>query len=121
MVPGGMMASEEMDTQRDYEDVLRLQIAEGLSELERPPTGQFLSALSCGLNLGLGVFALFLMGTLATGAFGAPIPRFLESIGYTVGFILVIMSRTELFTEHTTLAVLPVLDRSASLLQLGRL
>jgi formate/nitrite transporter FocA (FNT family) len=110
-----------MDTQRDYEDVLRLQIAEGLSELERPPAGQFLSALSCGLTLGLGTFALFLMGTLATGAFGAPIPRFLESIGYTVGFVLVIMSRTELFTEHTTLAVLPVLDRSASLSQLGRL
>ena len=31
------------------------------------------------------------------------------------------MSRTELFTEHTTLAVLPVLDGSASLSQFGRL
>jgi len=31
------------------------------------------------------------------------------------------MSRTELFTEHTTLAVLPVLDGSASLSQLARL
>lgn len=66
--PSGTMAGEEMDTQRDYEDVLRLQIAEGVSELERPPAGQFLSALSCGLTLGLGVFALFLMRTLAAGS-----------------------------------------------------
>ncbi|PSP63415.1 hypothetical protein BRC77_06990 [Halobacteriales archaeon QH_8_64_26] len=64
---------------------------------------------------------MFLMGTLTTGAFGAPIPRFFESIGYTVGFVLVIMSRTELFTEHTALAVLPVLDRSASVSQLAQL
>ena len=32
-----------------------------------------------------------------------------------------VLGRSELFTEHTTLAVLPVLDRRASLSQLGRL
>jgi formate/nitrite transporter FocA (FNT family) len=37
------------------------------------------------------------------------------------GFLFVILGRSELFTEHTTLAVLPVLDGRASLRQLGRL
>lgn len=40
---------------------------------------------------------------------------------YTVGFILVILGRSELFTEHTTLAVLPVLDGRAPAVRLARL
>ncbi|MGZ3512873.1 MAG: formate/nitrite transporter family protein [Syntrophales bacterium] len=40
---------------------------------------------------------------------------------YPIGFILVIFGRSELFTEHTTLAVLPVLDGRASLFSLARL
>jgi hypothetical protein len=40
---------------------------------------------------------------------------------YAVGFIFVILGRSELFTEHTTLAVFPVLRGDASLRQLGRL
>ncbi|MCC9138759.1 formate/nitrite transporter family protein [Pontibacter silvestris] len=33
----------------------------------------------------------------------------LKGLGYTVGFIIVILGRSELFIEHTTLAVFPVL------------
>jgi formate/nitrite transporter FocA (FNT family) len=40
---------------------------------------------------------------------------------YAVGFIFVVLGRSELFTEHTTLAVLPVLDGRASVRQLARL
>jgi len=40
---------------------------------------------------------------------------------YAVGFIFVVLGRSELFTEQTTLAVLPVLGRHASLARLGRL
>ena len=117
------MATEEQDTQRGYSEVLRIHIEEGLGELERPPTGQFLSALSCGLTLGFGVFALFTLATLASGAFGEPVTRLLKAIGYTFGFVfvIVILSRTELFTEHTTLAVIPVLSGHSSLAKLGQL
>jgi formate/nitrite transporter FocA (FNT family) len=40
---------------------------------------------------------------------------------YSLGFVFVVLGRSELFTEHTTLAVLPILDGRASLTQLGRL
>ena len=39
---------------------------------------------------------------------------------YAVGFIFVVLGRSELFTEQTTLAVLPVLNRQASVLELVR-
>lgn len=112
---------EQMDTPRDYEDILRLQIEEGLTELERPALGQFLSGLSCGLDLGFGIFALLAMSTLAGAAFGDFTTQLLKGIVYTLGFIFAIISRTELFTEHTTLAVLPVLDGYSSLGKLAQL
>jgi formate-nitrite transporter family protein len=39
---------------------------------------------------------------------------------YSVGFILVMLGRSELFTEHTALATLPVLDGRSSVRDLGR-
>lgn len=59
--------------------------------------------------------------TLAGGGFGVLTTELLLASAYAVGFIFVILGRSELFTEHTTLAVIPVLDRQASLGQLGRL
>ncbi len=45
----------------------------------------------------------------------------MKGSAYSVGFILVIFGRVELFTEQTTLAVLPVLDGRVTLRQLARL
>lgn len=115
------MASEQMDTQRDYEAILRLQIEEGLGELERPASGQFLSALACGLNLALGVFSLFVMATQAAPVFGDFVTQLFKGLVYTFGFVFAIISQTELFTEHTSLALLPVLDGRSSLGKLGQL
>ncbi len=112
---------EELDTQRDYQDIVRLQIHEGFGELVRPPSGQFLSALSCGLNLSLGVFALFIMASQAGAVFNSFVTQLLKGVVYTFGFIFAIMSQTELFTEHTTLALMPVLSGYAKLRKLVQL
>lgn len=100
---------QELDTARDYRYIFELQVAEGLQELNRPPIGQFLSALSCGLTLGLGVFGLLTISTDIGAVAGPGATRVLEAVLYTFGFMFAIMSQTELFTEHTTLAVIPVL------------
>lgn len=101
--------------------ILDQEIAEGLGELERSGKGLLLSGLSAGLDIGFSALLVFLVVTLADGAIPDPLYELLKANAYTVGFILVIFGRSELFTEHTTLACLPVLDGRASLLQLGRL
>lgn len=113
--------TENADTQRSHERIVELQIEEGLSVHGRPAFGQFVSAVACGLNLGIGVFALFTMATQAGPLFSSVPTHILMSITYTFGFVFTILARTELFTEHTTLAVLPVLDGEASLSSLGKL
>lgn len=41
---------------------------------------------------------------------GVPCSFLLENLGYTFGFIIVIMARQQLFTENTVTAVLPVMQ-----------
>lgn len=106
---------------RPYEKILNKKVEEGLAELCRPAKGLFFSGLSAGLDIG---FSLLLMGvvvSLTQGLFPDSIVKLLYSLAYPVGFIFVILGRSELFTEHTTLAVVPVLRGKASFTLLARL
>lgn len=114
--------STESDTQPSQTEILRIQIDQALAELNRPSSGLFLSALSAGLDIGFGPLLMVVALTVAEFSFASPLTRnILIANAYSVGFIFVILGRSELFTEHTTLAVLPVMDRQATLRQLGRL
>ncbi len=102
-------------------DVLDSLIESGLHEINRQRSGLLLSGFSAGLDIGFGPLLMAVILTLSSGGYGdLPTELLLASV-YSIGFIIVILGRSELFTEHTTLAVIPVLDRQASLRQLGRL
>jgi len=108
--------------QAEGEDILDIEIRRGLSELQRPTTGLSLSGLSAGLDIGFGPLLMAVILTTAGAAdTGELATELLLAIAYGVGFILVVLGRSELFTEHTTLAVLPVLDGQASVARLARL
>jgi formate/nitrite transporter FocA (FNT family) len=81
---------------------------EGEKELERDWLALLLSALAAGLSMGASL--------AAKGIFHARLPDdpsrfFIENIGYTFGFIIVIMARQQLFTENTVTAVLPIMHK----------
>jgi len=113
--------AEAPDRPKSYRHILADEVAQGLTELERPARGLALSGLSAGLDIG---FSVLLMATFLTLA-GPEVSHLGREAGrsalYSVGFVLVILGRSELFTEHTTLAVFPVLAGRAPLWKLGRL
>lgn len=112
---------KKKEIKRPYEKILNKKVEEGLAELCRPAKGLFFSGLSAGLDIG---FSLLLMGvviSLTQPFFPENIVKLLYSLAYPVGFIFVILGRSELFTEHTTLAVTPVLKGEASFKLLARL
>jgi formate-nitrite transporter family protein len=111
----------EPDEKKSYREILEDEIEAGLIELRRPAQGLFLSGLSAGLDVGFGILAMAVIVTLATGELPEVIVRILEANTYTIGFTFVILGRSELFTEHTTLAALPVLDGRAGVGRLLRL
>ena len=96
-------------------EILSEQIETALDGHNRSKAELLFSSFSAGLEIG---FSIFLMGTLHTLFSGSLDPsqlHILLSIAYPLGFVFVIIGRSELFTEQTTLAVLPVLNRNASL------
>ncbi|MDS0283323.1 formate/nitrite transporter family protein [Haloarcula onubensis] len=108
--------------QAEGEDILDIEIRRGLSELQRPTTGLSLSGLSAGLDIGFGPLLMaVILTTAGTAGTGELTTQLLLALAYGIGFIFVVLGRSELFTEHTTLAVLPVLDGSASPAKLARL
>jgi len=113
--------AEPEEARKPARRILEQEIMEGLEEIERPTFGLFMAGLSAGLEIG---FSLLLMAVTLT-AFAdqqaSPLVDLLVANLYSVGYIFVIIGRSELFTEHTTLAVLPVLNRRASIAALLKL
>jgi formate-nitrite transporter family protein len=104
-----------------YQNILEREMEEALQEIARPAMGVFLSGLSAGLNLSFG--ALFMgMALTFSGGFQSQLVQQL-ALGSlsSIAFLFVVLGQTELFTAHSTMAVLPVLDRRASLSDLGGL
>ena len=106
---------EEAQPKKAPKEILQSEIHEGLEVLHRTTIGLFISGLSAGLDLGFSVLLMGVMWTQARNHMPDPIVHLLVANMYAVGFIFVVMGRSELFTEQTTLAVLPVLNKNASL------
>jgi formate/nitrite transporter FocA (FNT family) len=102
-------------------EILRHEIDEGKDALRRPLAGLFVSGLSAGLDIGFSLFLMAAMLTVADGKLPEPVVRLLVANMYAVGFIFVVLGRSELFTEQTTLAVLPVLGGKGTVRELLRL
>lgn len=81
---------------------------EGEKELERDSLALMWSAIAAGLSISA---SLVTKGILHARLADTPARFFIENLGYTVGFIIVIMARQQLFTENTVTAVLPVMHK----------
>jgi formate/nitrite transporter FocA (FNT family) len=104
--------SPKSDQPKEANQILDEQIKTGMKEFDRSNGALFLSALSAGLEVG---FSVLFMGTIFTMFSTSVSPEALKmylALCYPIGFIFVIIGRSELFTEHTALAILPVLNGS---------
>jgi formate/nitrite transporter FocA (FNT family) len=110
---------EEPSQKKSAGEILETEIREGVSALERSAGTLLVSGLSAGLDLGFSVLLMAIMWTRAQHL-AEPVLEMLMANMYALGFIFVVVGRSELFTEQTTLAVLPVLDGQASIGALGR-
>jgi formate/nitrite transporter FocA (FNT family) len=115
------LPKEHEEPKKPYSQILAEEIKEGLHEIERPALGLALSAFSAGLDIGFSLFLMGIMVTLVGDELSKPVRELLVASTYSIGFIVVVLGRSELFTEHTTLAVLPVIDGKASIGGLIRL
>jgi formate/nitrite transporter FocA (FNT family) len=96
---------EEMSTPRTpviYEVVRRL----GDEEMERPAISLWWSGLAAGVSMSFSLLAQSALEARLPDAAWKPL---VADLGYTVGFLMVVLGRQQLFTESTITVVLPVL------------
>jgi formate/nitrite transporter FocA (FNT family) len=107
-------AEEGAAPRKDSSEILRDELQEAMDALDRPAGRLCFSGIAAGLEIG---FSLFLMATvrkMSQGRLPEPVTNLLVANMYSFGFVLVVLGRSELFTEQTSLAVMPVLARRAS-------
>lgn len=106
---------------RHPDDVLEKAISHGLEQINRPLLSLLLSAAGAGMILGFTAMAVAVMATLAAPLENPFVLRITTALVYPLGFVICIMSGTQLFTEHTATAVYPVLSQKSDIRELLRL
>lgn len=81
---------------------------QGEEELSRPVSALAWSGLAAGFTMS---FSLIAEGLFRTYLPDAPWRTLLVSLGYPLGYLIVIIGRQQLFTENTLTAVIPLLTR----------
>ncbi|EPJ87881.1 putative transporter [Pseudomonas sp. CFII64] len=117
----GLSAEEEREVDKNQppraavlHETIRIQ---GDHELERSVAALWWSALAAGLTMGLSLMA---MGLFKSRLADVEASHVIASLGYSAGFLAVILARQQLFTENTITAVLPVMSKP-TLTNFGRL
>ncbi len=85
-----------------YKAVLK----EGVDEMARPSSALFWSGIAAGLSMGASLIAEGLLSDHLPDAQWKPL---VSKFGYSIGFIVVILGRQQLFTENTLTPILPLL------------
>jgi len=98
-----VLASAGLSSPQIFE-VVRL---EGLAELRRPLSSLFWSGIAAGLALS---FSIYCKAFFYAELEGEPLQGVIANLGYTVGFIIVVLGRLQLFTENTITVILPLLN-----------
>lgn len=118
--PGAEDASHVVQLDEREEDIVEERLApraavlfeatrrEGASELERPVASLAFSGFAAGLSMGFSLVATALLRVAVPA--DAAWRGIFENLGYTVGFLIVVLGRQQLFTENTVTAILPLLD-----------
>lgn len=100
--------------------ILQEQMEASQHEYQRKSLSLALSSTAAGLEIGFSFFLIAVLFTQFHELVSTSLLHLILAMSYPVGFILVVIGRSDLFTEHTTLAILPVLDRKQSVLDLMR-
>lgn len=98
----------------EIEDAFDRLVSEGRDRLTRPLLPLLTTAFVGGLDVGIGVL-IFLVVQARTGS------GLLAAVAFTIGFVALLLARSELFTENFLVPVIGVVAKEGTVQQLVRL
>lgn len=93
----------------DQDDILVKQLCEGLDTYRKNRNATFLSSFMAGLEIGFSFLLVAIVYSLFSDHVEATFIPYVAALVYPLGFILVVMGKSVLFTEQTSLLSLPVI------------
>jgi len=115
-----VIVQRHAEARRDPDDILHFAIEEGLAQCRRTTLSLGLSALGAGLIVAFSAMAVGVVTEMVVSG-ELPLPlRLAQALVYPLGFVMCVVSGTELFTEHTATSMYPALDRRTGLRSVAR-
>jgi formate/nitrite transporter FocA (FNT family) len=110
--------SNEVEESKKYSEILSSVINEGEQLFKIKKRAMFLSSCIAGLEIGFSYTLICTLYFLMEGIFSEPVIYKMFAVVYPLGFILVILGKSALFTEQTSVLALPVLNRQRTIFEL---
>ncbi len=112
--------SSKIGTGSKYNEIMSRVIHEGEEIFKLRSKAVLLSSIIAGLEIGVSYFLVCILHYLLSGKIAEDSTYKLFSVVYPVGFVLVIIGKSALFTEQTSVLALPVLNGQRKVLELAR-
>lgn len=108
-------SKQNNSTKKSHGEILKEQICEGQETYNKKPSSIILSSITAGLEIGFSYLLICSLFYFLSDKFSETTIFKAIALVYPIGFILVILGQSILFTEQTSLLTLPVLNRKRSL------
>lgn len=113
--------SSESTKAKSHGEILKQQIIDGQETYDKSTISILLSSLTAGLEIGFSFLLICTLYYFLGGKLAEDTIFKLLSFVYPIGFIMIILGQSILFTEQTSLLTLPVLNKKRSLPSLLKL
>jgi len=110
--------SNEVEESKKYSEILSSIIHEGEQIYKIKKRAMFLSACIAGLEIGFSYTLICTLYFLMEGSVPESVIFKMFGAVYPLGFILVVLGKSALFTEQTSVLALPVLNRQRTIFEL---
>ena len=114
-------SDDNLSQAKSYASILVEQVIHAKETFERSLGSLFTSAFTAGLEIGISFFMILSAFALLNDVLPSRYAMVLSSLLYPIGFIIVVIGQSLLFTEQTSLLSLPVLNKIEPLHKLLRL
>jgi formate/nitrite transporter FocA (FNT family) len=112
--------SEKIDSVDEHRDILSRVIREGEEIFKINNRAIMLSAIIAGLEIGFSYLLICSLYYLLSGTMAENTIFKLFSLVYPIGFILIVLGKSALFTEQTSVLTIPVLNGQRTIWELLR-
>ena len=113
--------SNQIDGVAEYRDILSRVISEGEEIFKINNQAITLSAIIAGLEIGFSYLLICILSFLLMGKMSEEVVLKMYALVYPLGFIFVILGKSALFTEQTSVLTLPVLNGQRKIQELLRI